>query len=277
MPIFAYGDANFTNSSYGSKSTPTTGMLRSLQRIAGYVNVVLIDEFRTSACCATCGALVCSIKTSNVSHRQQTRFKKRAAILHSRGEKEDPSRKIPDTWDVRGQKVCRNPDCGDKQYSFIDRDINAAKGMVHIFEAKDAGLSKPEHYSRSFKFDQSYRASVKKTFFTHPQADPLTFKTPHGDGGTQVYEDRLQGRQDGYTVTGTTAPLAGPPQNPRPLLPTAPIGREHFRTSTWPLDLKRDQERVPVTSQNRGLRAVGEPTKRGNSPLTATPSSILNS
>ena len=104
MPIFAYGDANFTNSSYGSKSTPTTGMLRSLQRIAGYVNVVLIDEFRTSACCATCGALVCSIKTSNISHRQQTRFKKRAAILHSRGEKEDPSRKMPDTWDVRVRK-----------------------------------------------------------------------------------------------------------------------------------------------------------------------------
>jgi hypothetical protein len=277
MPIFAYGDANFTNSSYGSKSTPTTGMLRSLQRIAGYVNVVLIDEFRTSACCATCGALVCSIKTSNISHRQQTRFKKRAAILHSRGVKEDPTRKMPDTWDVRGQKVCRNPDCGDKQFSFLDRDINAAKGMVYLFEAKDAGLSKPEHYSRSYKFDNHYRTAIKKSWFKHQTADPLTFKTPHGDGGTQVYKDRLQAKQDIHRVTGTTAPLAGPPHNPRPLLPTSQMGRSHYRTATWPLDQERDQERVPVTSQNRGLRAVGEPTKRGNSPLTATPSSILNS
>ena len=146
--------------------------------------------------------------------------------------------------------------------------------MVYVFEAKDAGLPKPEHYSRSYKFDNDYRTAIKKSWFMHKTADPLTFKIPHGDGGTQVYKARLQANQESYRVSGMTSPLAGPPNNQRHLLPTSPIGRKHYRTATWPLDLERDQANVPVTSsQNSGLRAVGEPTTRGNSPLTATPSS----
>ena len=148
-----------------------------------------------------------------------------------------------------------------------------------MVQAKDAGLPIPEHMSRSFKFSEADRAFVKRNWYDLPIADFKTFKIPHGDGGTEVYKQRLQDRQAGYRVSGVTAPLAGPLGKIRPLLPTIPVGREHYRTPAWPLDQERKQVNVPVaTSQNRGPRAVGEPMKGeffNFTPLTAAPSSIF--
>jgi hypothetical protein len=275
MPIFAFGDAKIRGS-YGSSTAPSSGLVISLQRIAGVVNVVFVDEFRTSACCATCGFLLHSVQTANASKRQDTRVKHRLAALAARGEKEKDvvTNSPPPSWDMRGLKLCRNQQCLDNHSSFRDRDVNAALNMLKIFGCLDAGIPVPETLTRGYNFTSDDRAWVKRNYYKLPQnLDTTSFKKSHGDGGQEIAANRLYEREHNYKVSGWTAPLGGSHARPRPLFPTVSTRGAKYRTLNWPLNQYQqvEEQRETASRQDSSLRAVGEPT-RSNQPLTAAPS-----
>ncbi len=93
------------------------------------------------------------------------------------------------------------------------------------------------------------------------------------DGGTEIHERRQEQKEKGYTLSGMIAPLAGPSENRRPLLPTVSLGREHSRSANWPLDQEK-QAREHANIKQRGSRVAGESSRI--KPLTTAPSSLLS-
>jgi hypothetical protein len=267
-PIFAYGNADVSG-----RATPSTGLVKSLQRIVGIPNVVFVDEFRSTMTHNACGCLLHKVWTYNKSHKQVTRDKRRAAFLKARGEMEDPKRKVADKWLVRGLLICRNPLCPNKHASFVDRDGNPCETFVENLHARDEGRPIPLNNTRGYTFSKEERKWVNRNYFVLPRADPATFKVPHGDGGTDIHERRQQEKEKDYSLSGMTAPLAGPSENRRPLLPTVSLGREHSRSANWPLDQEK-QARVPANIQQRDSRVAGESSRI--KPLTTAPSSLLS-
>jgi len=271
QPMFAYGDAGFRG-----RSTPTTGMVKAVQRIAGLVNFVFIDEFRTTMCCTACGWILLDVRTYNSSSKHDAFLKRRAANLAARGEKEDPDHVFPDNWVVRGQKICRNSNCPDSHSSIVARDVNPCKTMITIFNCEDAGLPKPAHLYRSFKFTQKQRAYAKRNPYYHPEdLDDSSFKVPHGFGDPTLAGQRSTFHKNNSISTGWTAPVAGPLNNTRLLLPTSPLDRglssgSRWQTPVWPLNNQMEQTRKSVEKTKSVPRVVGE--RMGES-LTAAPSS----
>jgi hypothetical protein len=269
--MFAYGDAGFRG-----RGTPTTGMVKAVQRIAGLVNFVFIDEFRTTMCCTACGWILHDVRTYNSSSKHDALLKRRAANLAARGEKEDPDHVYPDNWVVRGQKICRNSRCPDSHSSLVARDVNPCKTMITIFNCEDAGLHKPAHLTRSFKFTQAQRAYAKRNPYYHPEdLDDSSFKVPHGYGDPTLAAQRSTFHSANAISTGWTAPVAGPLNNTRLLLPTSPLNRgfssgSRWQTPVWPLNNQMEQTRKSVEKTKSVPRVVGE--RMGES-LTAAPSS----
>jgi hypothetical protein len=251
FPIFAYGDAGFRG-----RSTPTTGMVKAVQRIAGLVNFVFIDEFRTTMCCAGCGWILHDVRSYNSSKKHDKLLLKRAAILASRGEKEDPNHVYPDNWIVRGQRICRNKLCPDSHSSFISRDVNPCKIMISVFHCADAGVPKPAHLNRSFVFTPAQRAFVKRNPYFHPEdLDTSPFKVPHGYGDPTLAAQRATFHSNNAVSTGWTAPLAGPLNKTRLLLSTSPIGglssSSRWQTPVWPINSQMEQTRVSAEKKER--------------------------
>ena len=267
-PIFAYGNADVSG-----RATPSTGLVKSLQRIVGIPNVVFIDEFRSTITHSACGCLLHKVWTYNKSHKQVSRDKRRAAFLKARGEMEDPKRKVADKWLVRGLLICRNPQCPNKHASFVDRDGNPCETFVENLHARDEGRPIPLNNTRGYTFSKEERKWVNRNYFLLPRADPATFKVPHGDGGMEIHERRQEEKEKDYILSGMTAPLAGPSDNRRPMLPTVSLGREHSRSANWPLDQEK-QARVHANIQQRGSRVAGESSRI--KPLTTAPSSLLS-
>ena len=277
QPFFCYGDASFSSTCFGGYSSPTTGASKSLQRVGGLANFVFIDEFRTSACCSSCGFLLHSVYTRDSSKRRDQRVKKRAAFLASRGEEEDPNKTASHEWDVRGEKICRNKACPDKHSSFKNRDINAPVNMLSRFQAMDAGLPVPAHLTRAFKFTKAQRAYVKRNrYVLPPDLDTFTFKSPHGDGGPELAAQRKELHERNAVTTGWSAPLAGKLNDTRLLLPTSPIGGlsggSRWQTSVWPVGPLNRQTSVSA-ARISDPRVVDE---RMSMPLTATSGSSIS-
>ena len=265
-PLFAYGDAGFSG-----RGTPTTAMVQACQRNVGMVNFVLTDEFRSTICCASCGWLLHEVRTFNSSKKHDALVKKRAAILASRGEKEDPNKVPPKNWVVRGLKVCRNPSCQDKHSSLLDRDVNPCKNMILITQAIDAGLPVPVNLTRSFKFSAADRANVRRNPFYINKDTSGTLKLPHGCGDATLSTIRQELHEYNAQTTAWSAPLAGKVKETRLLLPTRPSmgtsGASRWQAPLWPVDKIQEQSRMSV-EKSCDFRIVGE--QRGMS-LTAAP------
>ena len=112
-PKIAYGSAKFGSTGRGEVSVPTTAMYKACSR---YYWIELVDEFRTTMCCAKCG---------DVLHKVATR--KDGKLL-----------------DVRGLRWCGSTKCR----KFLSRDKNAALNILACFVAEDRAEDRPEALKR---------------------------------------------------------------------------------------------------------------------------------
>jgi hypothetical protein len=126
----AYGGASFSSTGPGEKnSAPTAFQFKRMKKIFTESSVNVVDEFRTTKCCATCGDRGVTSILQNVYDRR-----KRVAGTN--------------WYPVRGLKRCNNTYC----CKFYDRDANAALNIWavhHMQAALEAGvLYRPLHLSR---------------------------------------------------------------------------------------------------------------------------------
>ena len=126
----AYGNGSFSSTGPGEKnSAPTSFQFKHVKNIFTKSCVNVVDEFRTTKCCAACGDRGVTSILQNVY---------------------DEGKRVAgkDWYPVRGLKRCNNTYC----CKFYDRDANAALNIWavhHMQAALVAGvLHRPRHLSR---------------------------------------------------------------------------------------------------------------------------------
>ena len=76
--VFGIGNANFAPTGKGEKSVPTTGftkaIIRAKYRYTNKVNIIGIDEFRTTMCCCACGNVTEAPMTTKGQRSRRLRF-----------------------------------------------------------------------------------------------------------------------------------------------------------------------------------------------------------
>jgi hypothetical protein len=128
VPHLAWGDASFAASARGGGlAAPTTFLQKRALATLGAGCVTPVDEFRTSKCCASCGAVLQAVTARKTCKDGVERW-----------------------CEVRGLRRCDSTDC----HSFVDRDDNAARNILKVFKGMCAhGASSPLHRPNELRRD----------------------------------------------------------------------------------------------------------------------------
>jgi hypothetical protein len=128
VPHLAWGDASFAASARGGGlAAPTTFLQKRAVATLGAGCVTPVDEFRTSKCCASCGAVLQAVTARKTCKDGVERW-----------------------CEVRGLRRCDSTDC----HSFVDRDDNAARNILKVFKGMCAhGASSPLHRPNELRRD----------------------------------------------------------------------------------------------------------------------------
>jgi hypothetical protein len=128
VPHLAWGDASFAASARGGGlAAPMTFLQKRAVATLGAGCMTPVDEFRTSKCCATCGAVLQAVSARKTCKDGVERW-----------------------CEVRGLRRCDSTDC----HSFVDRDDNAARNILKVFKGMCAhGASSPLHRPNELRRD----------------------------------------------------------------------------------------------------------------------------
>ena len=135
-PKIAYGSAKFNSTGKGEVAVPTTAMYKACSR---YYWIDLVDEFRTTMCCAECGEQLHKVATKN----------------------EDDNLR-----DVRGLRWCGSTKCR----KFLSRDKNAALNILACFVSEDQSGERPEALTRK---KRSRMVKPTKVIPPYPKSNTL--------------------------------------------------------------------------------------------------------
>jgi hypothetical protein len=128
VPHLAWGDASFAASARGGGlAAPTTFLQKRALATLGAGCMTPVDEFRTSKCCASCGAVLQAVSARKTCKDGVERW-----------------------CEVRGLRRCDSTDCR----RFVDRDDNAARNILKVFKGMCAhGASSPLHRPNELRRD----------------------------------------------------------------------------------------------------------------------------
>ena len=138
-PHLAWGDASF-NSTYkgGGLPAPSTFLQRRAVATLGAGCMTPVDEFRTSKCCSTCGAVLQVVKAQKKCKNGVIRW-----------------------CEVRGLRRCDSTECR----MFVDRDANAALNILQVFKGMcSLGVADAEHRPPQLRRDNDRGSGLLGSF-----------------------------------------------------------------------------------------------------------------
>jgi hypothetical protein len=142
--FMAYGGAKFSSSSPGLHSTPTTSFYAACAHIAKVTGNKegVVDEYRTSVCCSSCGSIMSKVYTKELTPRRLAKNEK--SFL--KWGRVNPF--VADTEYIRGLYFCSFPGCPNNGRRLKDRDNSAGSNLVQLGAAALLGMQRPSYLSR---------------------------------------------------------------------------------------------------------------------------------